>query len=205
MTKEGDATALPRLGLFSWENTVPAPNESDTTLVMGQEDGPGNGSQPWVYVGTKQKSGSPVDKAGLTNGDDHVLDAVDQTVTNDAQWRAKYGKTAAAVIGLVDNDWNQSGADQNADALADGLSLNRIEDGHWDPNNPNDFYFLTTEGGQNNGENPTGPLYRDGGGLWLLRWDDIENPDRGATLTLLLDGSEELGAGEAEDATSRTT
>ena len=92
VTKEGDATALPRLGLFSWENTIPAPNESNTTLVMGQEDGPGNGSQPWVYVGTKQKSGSAVDKAGLTNGDDHVLDAVDQTVTNDAQWRAKYGK-----------------------------------------------------------------------------------------------------------------
>ncbi len=194
VTKEGDATALPRLGLFSWENTIPAPNESNTTLVMGQEDGPGNGSQPWVYVGTKQNSGSAVDRAGLTNGDDHVLDAVDQTVTNDAQWRAKYGKTAAAVR-LVDNDWNQSGAAQNADALADGLSLNRIEDGHWDPNNPNDFYFLTTEGGQNNGENPTGPLYRDGGGLWLLRWADIEDPDAGATLKLLLDGSE-LPGGE---------
>src|SRR6185295_9157306 len=35
VTKEGDATALPRLGLFSWENTKPAPNQSDTTLVMG--------------------------------------------------------------------------------------------------------------------------------------------------------------------------
>ncbi len=176
VTKEGDATALPRLGLFSWENTVPAPNQSDTTLVMGQEDGPGNGSQPWVYVGTKQQSGPPVAKAGLTNGDDHVLDAVNQAVSNDAQWRATYGKGVAAPVTLVDNDWNQTGAGQNADALADGLSLNRIEDGHWDPNKPNDFYFLTTEGGQNNGESPTGPLYRDGGGLWLLRWADIEEP-----------------------------
>ena len=152
VTKEGDATALPRLGLFQWENTIPAPNQTDTTLVMGQEDGPaGDVSQLWVYVGTKQQSGPPVAKAGLTNGDDHVLDAVDQAVSTDTQWRATYGTGVAAPVRIVDNDWNQSGAAQNADALADGLSLNRIEDGHWDPNHPNDFYFLTTEGGQNNG------------------------------------------------------
>ena len=28
VTKEGDATALPRLGLFQWENTIPAPNQT---------------------------------------------------------------------------------------------------------------------------------------------------------------------------------
>lgn len=196
ITRDGDATSLPRLGLFQWENTIPAPNQTDTTLVMGQEDGPaGNVSQLWAYVGTKQKSGPAVSKAGLTNGDDHVIDAVNQAVSTDTQWRATYETGEAAPVRLVDNDWNQTGAGQNADGLADGLSLNRIEDGHWDPNNPNDFYFLTTEGGQNNGENPSGPLYRDGGGLWLLRWADIENPDAGATLTLLLDGSE-LPGGE---------
>ena len=148
ITKEGDATALPRLGLFQWENTIPAPNQTDTTLVMGQEDGPaGNVSQLWVYVGTKQRSGPPVAKAGLTNGDDHVLDAVNQAVSTDTQWRATYGKGVTAPVRIVDNDWNQTGAAQNADGLADGLSLNRIEDGYFDPNNPNDFYFLTTEGG----------------------------------------------------------
>ena len=199
ITKEGDATALPRLGLFQWENTIPAPNQTNTTLVMGQEDGPaGNVSQLWVYVGTKQKSGPPVAKAGLTNGDDHVIDAVNQAVSTDTEWRATYGTGVAAPVRIVDNEWNQSGAGQNADALADGLSLNRIEDGYWDPQHPNDFYFLTTEGGQNNGESPSSLLYRDGGGLWKLSWEDIEDPDAGATLTLLLDGSEDLGAGEAK-------
>jgi hypothetical protein len=194
--KEGDATALPRLGLFQWENTIPAANQTDTTLVMGQEDGPaGDVSQLWVYVGTKQKSGPPVAKAGLTNGDDHILDAVDQAVSTDTQWRATYGTGVAAAVRIVDNDWNQSGAAQNADALAEGLSLNRIEDGHWDPNHPNDFYFLTTEGGQKEG---TGLNGRDGGGLWRLRMADIENPDAGGTLTLLLDGSEVIGDDEAK-------
>ena len=187
VTKEGDATHLPRFGLFSWENTKPAANASDTTLVMGDEDGPTDGSQLWVYVGTKQKSGPPVAKAGLTNGDDHVLDADDQSVSTDAQWRTTYGKGVGGRVHLVDNDWNATGAVQNSTAKTDGLSLNRIEDGHWDPSNPNDFYFVTTQGGFTSGSGANG---LDTGGLWRLRWDDIEDPDSGATLTLLLDGSE---------------
>jgi hypothetical protein len=189
VTEDGVATQLPRLGLFSWENTKPAPNKTATTLVMGQEDGPGDASEPWVYVGTKTDSGTPVEQAGLTNGDNHVLDAVNQAVTNDATWRSTFGKGVPARVALVDNDWNRTGAAQNVDSKAGGLALNRIEDGHWDPRNPNDFYFLTTEGGDTT---TTFPYTRDGGGLWRLRWDDIENPDLGAELTLLLDGSETI-------------
>jgi hypothetical protein len=187
VTKEGDATQLPRLGLFSWENTIPAHNTSDTTLVMGQEDGPTDGSQLWVYVGTKQKSGPPVAKAGLTNGDDHVLDADNAAVSTDAQWRSVYGKGVGARVHLVQNEWDATGAAQNAAAKTDGLNLNRIEDGSWDPHHPNDFYFVTTQGGIVSGSGVNGG---DTGGLWRLRWDDIEDPDSGATLTLLLDGSE---------------
>jgi len=189
----GKAWALPRLGLFSWENTVPAANRSNTTLVMGQEDGPGDGSQPWVYVGTKTKSGSPVARAGLTNGLSFVLDVVDQAVTNDAEFRAEYGTGTPADVDLVNVPWSLTGAQQNALAKTDGLSLNRIEDGHWDPDRRNDFYFLTTEGGETSG---SGADSRDGGGLWLLRFRDIERPALGATLTLLLDGSQSLGADE---------
>jgi len=195
ITKEGDATALPRIGLFASENTKPAHNRTDMTLVIGDEDGPEDGSQLWAYVGTKQQSGPPVAKAGLTNGTGFVFDAVNEAVSTDAQWRAAYGKDPARVD-LAEMDWNQTGAAQNAQALVAGLSLNRIEDGHWDPSHPNDFYFLTTEGGDNNGLNPTSINFRDGGGLWRLRFDDIDNPLAGGSLQLLLDGSESLGASE---------
>lgn len=179
VTTDGQATQLPRLGLFSWENTLAAANRSDTTLVMGNEDG--GAGQLWAYVGTKQRTGAPVDQAGLTNGRSNVIDLLDETVANDAQFRMKFGKGTPARFDLSEVDWDQSGADQNAEALTKGLSLNRIEDGAFDPQRPHDFYFVTTAGGN-------GP----GGGLWRARWDNIDNPAQGGTLTLLLDGSEGL-------------
>jgi len=193
VTTDGKAVALPRHGLFSWENTVPAANRSDTTLVMGDEDGPGDGSQMWVYVGRKLRHGEPVARAGLTNGLSNVIDAVNPAVTNDAEWRATYGKGVPADVTLVNIPWSQTGAAQNVQGKALGLSLNRIEDGHWDPKHPNDYYFITTEGGEKSG---TGLDARDGGGLWRLHFADIEDPSAGATLTLLLDGSESLGTTE---------
>ncbi len=193
ITADGTARALPRLGLFQWENTVPAANRSDTTLVMGQEDGPGDGSQLWVYAGKKTSSGSPFDRAGLTNGLDFVFDAVNSAITNDAEWRTAYPKGTTGQVQLVNIPWSLTGALQNSLAKTGGLSLNRIEDGHWDPRHRNDFYFLTTEGGEKTG---TGLDSRDGGGLWRLRFRDIERPALGASLTLLLDGSETLGGTE---------
>jgi hypothetical protein len=58
---------------------------------------------------------------------------------------------------------------------------------------PNDYYFVTTEGGATDG---IGLDARDGGGLWRLSFEDIENPTAGATLTLVLDGSELIRFGE---------
>lgn len=193
VTADGKAVALPRLSLFSKENTVPAANRTRTTLVIGDEDGPGDGSQLWAYVGTKQRSGDPIQRAGLTNGLDYVLKAVDSAVTSDAQWRSTYGTGVPGAVGIANIPWSQTGAAQNSQAQTLGLSLNRIEDGHWDPRHRNDFYFVTTEGGATEG---AGLDLRDGGGLWRLRFKDIDHPFAGATLTLLLDGSESLGGSE---------
>jgi len=187
ITEDGDAQQLPRLGLFSWENTVPAANRSNRTIVMGNEDGAEG--QLWVYSGSKRATGSAFDRAGLTNGALNVLDAVDETVSTDAQLRTKYGKGVPVDVDLANVDWDQSGASANREAKTDGLTLNRIEDGHWDPRRPNDYYFLTTEGGATTPA-PGTTIPRDGGGLWRLRVEDVEEPELGGTLTLLLDGSE---------------
>jgi Bacterial protein of unknown function (DUF839) len=189
ITTNGQAQQLPRLGLASWENTVPAHNDGETTVLVADEDEASG--QLWVHVGTKQKTGNPFERAGLTNGGEFVVDLANEAVSNDAQFRSTYGKGAAVpfTLGAAEEvDWDSSGARQNTEAAAKGLSLNRVEDGVFDPRHPNDFYFVTTEGG---GTVPAEPgVSRDGGGLWLLHWKDVDHPEKGGTLELLLDGSE---------------
>jgi hypothetical protein len=189
VTEDGQAKQLPRLGLFSWENTKPAFRTGARTVVAGNEDTAAG--QLRVYSGTKRRQGDAFERAGLTNGTNFVLDAVDAAVTSDAQWRAQYPTGTAGAVQLNVVDWDQSGASQNREAAADGLSLNRIEDGEWDAAHPDDYYFVTTEGGGKQPD-PTDPrnASRDGGGLWKLSLEDREHPELGGTLTLLLDGTE---------------
>lgn len=190
VTTDGQAQQLPRLGLFSYENTLAAPIAGKTTMTIGNEDTAAG--QLWAYVGTKSRTGNAFDKAGLTNGENHVIDLHDEAVDTDAEFRAAYGKGKPVKfdLGAAEQvDWDSSGARQNSEAAARGLTLNRIEDGHWDPRNPNDYYFLTTEGSP--GTVPSEPaVTRDGGGLWRLRFKNVEKPEQGGTLELLLDGTE---------------
>jgi hypothetical protein len=185
------AQQLPRLGLSSWENQVPAANLSDTTLVVGTEDGGTNDSEVTAYVGAKSKKGNGLDRAGLTSGSLTGVRVNGGTggapLANDSAFRAAYDKGTPVGFDLVDLNWDQSGAAQQAERTAKNVfGFTRVEDGHWDPLHPNDFYFVTTEGGE-------GTTGGGGGGLWRLRFGDIENPKAGGTLTLLLDGTEAIG------------
>jgi secreted PhoX family phosphatase len=146
-----------------------------------------------VYVGQKKSKGNAFDRAGLTNGLDYVIDLDNEAVSSDAGFRSTYGKNNPARFDLGPEEevgWDQNGAQQNIEAAQEGLTLNRIEDGAFDPRHPEDFYFVTTEGapGTVPGTNP--PVSRDGGGVWRISFDDAERPWKGGTLTLLLDGSE---------------
>ena len=192
VTKHGQATQLPRLGLHAWENTLVADTRDDETVVIGTDDNVSG--QLLIYVGEKQRRGSAIDRAGLTNGESHVLDIKDQAITTDAGYRTAYGVGQQVPAKANQIDWDATGAAQETEAVARGLTLNRIEDGAFDPSHPNDFYFLTTQGGDTTSvENDpvTGtPITRDGGGLWRLRFADISKPSAGMTLELLLDGTE---------------
>ena len=192
VTNDGIATQLPRLGLFAWENTLVADTGDRATVAIGTDDNASG--QLRIYTGEKRRNGTAVDKAGLTNGSLHVLDAVNQAVTTDAGYRGTYGKGTPAPVQANEVTWDATGAQQENEAVARGLTLNRIEDGAFDPEHPNDFYFFTTEGGDKTSrENDpvTGaPVSRDGGGLWRLRFTDVSDPSAGMTLELLLDGNE---------------
>ena len=139
-----------------------------------------------LYQGTKQADGDAFERAGLTNGINYGARSRRRERVLGRGVPRQVRKGTPAEFDLAEVDWDQSGARQNDEARANGLTLNRIEDGTWDPRQPESFYFATTEGGE------AGPARdpRDGGGLWKLTLEDIEHPRRGGTIELLLDGSE---------------
>jgi hypothetical protein len=69
-------------------------------------------------------------------------------------------------------------------SIAAGVTrFQRPEDGAWDPRNRNrdDFYFVTTASLTLNCR------------LWRLRFDDVEDPEQGGTIEILLKGNEGHG------------
>ncbi|MFN8569619.1 MAG: DUF839 domain-containing protein [Kouleothrix sp.] len=171
---DGTSYELPRLGKFSWENALANPDTGKKTVVIGTDDG--TGGQLYVYIGKKTNSGSPVDRAGLTNG---ILYGV--KVTGFADENPDTGIPSGTKFTLISlgNVENLTGAQLDAASDAAGIThFQRPEDAEWDPRNSDDFYFATTASfiGQSR--------------LWRLDFKDIERPEIGGKIELLLDGSE---------------
>lgn len=165
---------LPFLGKFSCENQVANPRRSDKTIVAGFDDTtPG---QVYIYVGNKMAAGNAITRAGLTNG---LLYGV--TVSG-AMFEGQVLNIAAGTafsltpVGAIQN---MTGTNQQTLSASLGITqFLRPEDGAWDPSNPSDLYFNTT----NAFNSPTR--------VWRLRFTDIENPQLGGTITAVLDGTE---------------
>lgn len=114
---------------------------------------------------------------------------------------------------------NQSGAAQAASARVMGTEFARVEDGHFNPKNVNEYFFITTQSdsdgnmatnttaatsgtGWTGNATGTGATVnspavkeastpsRDGGALWKLTFVNVNKPELGATLDLVLNGSE---------------
>ncbi len=170
----GVSYELPRLGKFSWENSVASPLPSDTTVVIGTDDAtPG---QVYVYVGTKSSIGTDVEKAGLTNGRLYGVAVSGMTTESSSSVPAAGTTFALADLGNVQNMTGV--AINNASNSAGVTNFLRPEDCAWDPQNPNDFYFVTT----NSFSSPSR--------LWRLRFNDARKPMLGGTITAMLDGTE---------------
>ena len=103
---------------------------------------------------------------------------------------------------------NQSGLAQQTTAKGLGTEFSRVEDATFNPANKNEFFFVTTQSdsdGTGWTANATGtgatvnsPAVkegsatpaRDGGAVWKLTYVNVNKPELGATLDLVLNGSE---------------
>lgn len=170
---DGTSWELPRLGKMAFENALASPAPSDTTVVVGTDDG--TGGQLYVYVGQKTNAGSPVERAGLSNGSLYGIRVVG-VAAEDAATGIATGRFELADLGNVEN--STGAALESASVAAGVTSFQRPEDGLWDPTHPNDFYFATTAS------------FTTSSRLWRLRFDDATNPAAGGTIEMLLDGSE---------------
>lgn len=170
----GDSYELPYLGKFSWENAVARPFLSDKTVVVGTDDAtPG---QVYVYIGTKTNTGNDIAKAGLSNG--KVYGIAVSGLTTEVNGSFPAAGTAFSMVDLG-NVSGISGATLQANSVSGGVShFLRPEDATWDPRNPNILYFVTTNSFTANSR------------LWKVQFSDVNNPELGGTITVLLEGSE---------------
>ncbi|MBP6458678.1 MAG: esterase-like activity of phytase family protein [Crocinitomicaceae bacterium] len=173
-SEAGISYELPRLGKFSFENVLASPIASDNTVVIGTDDAtPG---QVYVYVGTKTNSGTEIEKAGLTNG--KLYGVVVKDLPAEISNTAISPETSFSLVDLG-NVTDSTGAQLEAFSTRNLVTkFLRPEDGVWDPTNPNDFYFVTT----NNFTSPS-RMYR-------LSFKDATNPALGGAITAVLDGTE---------------
>jgi hypothetical protein len=181
---DGTSWELPRLGKLAFENAGARPGGFARTVVISQDDTSGAGGTPngevYVYIGTKQSSGTPVEKAGLTNGDLYGIKVDDSLAeSRDTGFGAASRPFTLYSFGNVEN-W--SGATLQTASDGHITKFLRPEDGAWDPNDPSVYYFVTTD-------RPNTPTQVGRSRLWRLTFSDVNDP-AGGTITMLLDGTE---------------
>lgn len=195
-TPENDsrtAYELPHGGLFAWENNLANPFPQRKTIVMGMDDTtPG---QVYVWVGEKQTTGNVVERAGLTrqSSNDNLYVIKVNGLTPDATGATNEDRATplSGSFSLI-NEGDVSGLTlAQLETLSDSSGATqflRPEDGQWDPNNPSDYYFVTTD---------RYDQVKDGVGtqigrsrLYRLRFTDIAQPELGGTIEAVLDGTE---------------
>ncbi|MES1254171.1 MAG: hypothetical protein ABUS56_01085 [Acidobacteriota bacterium] len=160
-------------GVGGWENLLANPFPQDKTLVIGNNDG-GTGimnNSLAVYVGTKTNSGSEADRAGLTNG------------------TLKFVVVAGNPVEIVNNTTRATNIANGTRFSLSGTAsttFSRPEDGEWNPLNPREFYFVTTDRLDQVSDGLGAQVGQTR--LWRLTFDDLTNPDAGGKIDLLING-----------------
>ena len=194
----GEAWELPRLGKMSFENVVACPHGKDKTIVALFDDGnlntaapaASNPSEVFIYVGTMQRDGSEIERAGLTNGKLYgvrvrregalVTEESNDFGLGDASTGfAGSGRFELVELGDEGDVSALSGLDLEHAAIEnDVLRMMRPEDGAWDPRGSGkDALFFVTTADINPVRNSR---------LWRLTFDDVARPELGGRIDILL-------------------
>ncbi len=160
----------------NWENGVARPYASDTTLVMALSDGGPQGI--FAYIGSKTAEGHSAERAGLMNGVTYGIQVVRDGVPVGAESRDLCFASSGAPVYAARFSLNAGNA---------CTAFLRPEDGAWDPANPRDFYFVTTD---RLDTTETGGTQIGRSRLFRMRFDDVENPLAGGEIEALLTGAE---------------
>ena len=179
----GESYDLPGIGNYAFENVSPSPFPQDLTVVGAADDGnrlftsegAGAGTQDppsevYFYLGQKRAAGTAVERAGLTGGllaGLKVGTAVDETQVQSGD---RFSLASLGDVSALDEKQLQA-----ASVAAGVTQFRRPEDTSWDPNHPNVFYFVTTDG--------FGLDTR----LWKLTFDDVRNPQAGGRIDVVQD------------------
>jgi hypothetical protein len=187
---DGGLHTLPKLGRYAKENTVVQPGQGTRTVIFPTEDGPATlDNQLYMYVGKKDRSANATVLArnGLDNGKLYVFRSLDPANNSERTFTS----------GSVTGEWVQiQGAEDLTDAQLEAASdavgamtFVRPEDGAFNPNNPNEFFFDTTgsSSGADDGVNELGRLYS-------LRLHP-GNPLKPATLSVVYNADTVVAAG----------
>jgi len=187
---DGELHTLPKLGRYAKENTVVRPGQGTRTVIFPTEDGPATlDNQLYMYVGKKDRSASATVLArnGLDNGTLYVFRSLDPARNSERTFTS----------GSVTGEWvpipnAETLTDVQLEAASDAvgaMTFVRPEDGAFNPNNPNEFFFDTTgsSSGTDDGVNELGRLYS-------LRLHP-GNPLKPATLTTVYNADTVVAAG----------
>lgn len=180
--EHGTAYELPYLGKYAHENVVAHPSSGDVTIAVSLDDvAPG---QVYVYVGMKQNSGNPVERAGLHGGKLYGIRVANggSNYANGPVTRETRGAIEGTfeLVDVTDVALGTGAALQSASTNRGVTEFARPEDGAWDVRNARAFYFATT--GMNfGGTDHPARLYR-------LVFDSLQNPTGGA-IELVLDST----------------
>jgi hypothetical protein len=195
----GETWHLPLMGRMAYENLVASPHPQEKTIVALLDDSSINTaplitssvpSEVYFYIGRKKKHGHPIVAAGLTNGNFYgVKVSVEGNPVTEESNDFGLGIAATGFVGKGRFSMHDMGDVSDLTAVqieelsfaARVTRLQRVEDGAWDPARRNDFYFVTTASLTANCR------------LWRLRFDDIERPEKGGTIEILLKGNEGQG------------